>query len=104
MKQRLTELLSNATREDPITRADLVAYTGFADRQVRKAIDDLRDEGLRIVSTSKGYYIAATEEDYKAFRALYIARVRTMLARLKKMDAFTEGQLELELCEVEKAT
>ena len=92
MKNFLLELISEATKQNPITRRELVNLTHIKDRQVRDLIGELRGEGNRIVSTSKGYYIAENEDDYKAFRAVYIAKARCIFDRVSAMDAYTGGQ------------
>lgn len=59
------------------------------DRQVRKAIETLRGQGHRIcnMADNDGYFIAATNEEYLAFRAKYGAYAFTILEKIKAMDS-----------------
>lgn len=77
-----------------IDRHDLLGAvmmdTGGAcdDRQMRRAIQNLRLKGWRICNTidGSGYFLAANEEEYQAFRAQYGAYAATIWRVLKAMD------------------
>ena len=70
------------------------------DRQMRLAIQELRNRGLRICHveyrlkdphTGKfkvkfGYFIAANDQEYQAFRAKYSSYAQTIWKTLKAMD------------------
>lgn len=85
-----------ATKENPATRKRLMEATGFTDRMVRKEIEHLRDNGVRICSSeSGGYWLAKSESEYKEFRKNYASRFYRGLRTLAKMDGSTEGQIEL---------
>lgn len=85
------------SRDNPISRADLAQETTLSDREVRRIIERLRNDGIRIAGTSrdKGYYLARTEKDYKDFRRDYLAKAFTMYRTVMAMDEATEGQVEL---------
>lgn len=86
------DLIKDRTSDNPITRRELHDLSHIADRQIRNIIGDLRAQGFRIVSTSKGYYMAQTEDEYKAFRNVYLAKARSIHERVRAMDAYTKGQ------------
>lgn len=70
------------------------------DRQMRLAIEKLRNRGLRIChrqdseqdpATGKlvrkiGYFVAATDEEYQEFRPIYASHAQTIWKTLKAMD------------------
>ena len=80
---------------NPITRSILRQLLDVSDREARRAIEELREHGYRVISSSRtqGYWLAKSENDYKAFRAEYAAKAETYLRRLRAMDAHTEGQV-----------
>ena len=87
---------AKATREQPATRKRLMEVTGFTDRMVRKEIERLRDNGVRICyGKSGGYWLAKSESEYKDFRKSYASRFYRGLHTLAKMDRATDGQMEL---------
>ena len=59
-----------------------------SDRQVRKAIENLREQGVLICNLldGEGYFMANTLEEYQAFRAQYGSYAFTMLEKIKAMD------------------
>ena len=59
-----------------------------SDRQVRKAIENLREQGVLICNLldGEGYFMADTLEEYQAFRAQYGSYAFTMLEKIKAMD------------------
>lgn len=57
------------------------------DRQIRKAIENLREAGnLICFDSAGGYYMAASGEEYREFRAKYGAYAFSILEKLKAMD------------------
>lgn len=71
-------------RENAISRESLARITGMSDRQVRKAIEGLREDGEVILSSShsKGYWRSDDEADISA----YIAENRHRIARLHRTN------------------
>lgn len=63
-------------RDNAISRADLVAYTGMPDRSVRRLISAARAEGHAIVGDPNGgYYMAETEADVSLLLAELASRM-----------------------------
>jgi hypothetical protein len=63
------------------------------DRQVRSAIESLREMGWLICSLgsdSDGYYMAKDKAEYSEWRSYYIAYATTIFSRIKRMDKEAE--------------
>lgn len=68
------------------------------DRQMRDAIHELRNQGVRICHSERrevingrvrivfGYYLASSEAEYSAFREKYGSYARTIWQTIKSMD------------------
>lgn len=76
-------------------------YKSASLRQVRGAIEDLRVRGMLICNdlAGQGYYRARDMKEYQAFREVYMAYAKTILARVRTMDEeaekrFGSGQLQ----------
>lgn len=66
-------------RDNAISRADLVAYTGMPDRSVRRLISAARAAGHPIVGNPDGgYYMAETEADVRLL-------LNELRSRMKKL-------------------
>ena len=89
---KIYEACKNATKDNPITRADLCHATKMCDRRVRREIEKFRKEGIRICS-STGYWIAKTDEEYRDFAKNYGAHAWEIIRTLKRMDEATPGQI-----------
>jgi len=91
------KLCEEATMENPATRERLTVATGMPDRMVRKEIERMRKNGIRICSTNRkaGYWLAKSETEYRNFRTDYASRLYEGLRTLSSMDRATEGQIEL---------
>jgi hypothetical protein len=63
-------------------------FEEVTDRQIRAAIEKLRNQGVLIgnLSDGGGYYLVESREEYKAFRAMYGSRAFTILNTLEVMD------------------
>lgn len=63
-----------------------------SDRQVRAAIEELREEGLPICNMERGdgYYLATSMAEYQKFRTKYGSHAFTLLKRIKAMDSAVE--------------
>lgn len=91
------KLCEAATKENPATRERLTVATGMPDRMVRKEIERMRKNGIRICSrnSNAGYWLCQSEAEYKDFRRSYASRLYEGLKTLSAMDRATEGQIEL---------
>ena len=97
IEYRVQELIKKASSKRPIRRAELARIIGTDDRNVRKAIEELRHSGERILSGEKGgYYYAENEMQYRSWRGSITSRLASMSEMIKAMDARTEGQTEME--------
>jgi len=63
-----------------ISRQALKELTGLSDRRIRRDIQELRNKGIPIISTSdsKGYYLAESNEEVRH----YIAETRSRAMKL----------------------
>lgn len=87
-KTKLFEMLSNASKDKPVTRKDIMDKFNVGDRYARLMIEELRDEGVRINGTprTKGYWLIKSEQEYRDFRAVYITNAQTIKTRVRNMD------------------
>lgn len=92
MSLRMTDSTKRVSRE-------AAASIAGSDRQARRLIQELRNEGYRICSDSDspGYYMAQTEADYLRFRKGQTHRAYELLRTVRAMDAGpVPGQMEME--------
>jgi hypothetical protein len=63
-----------------------------SDRQLRKAIENLRGQGMLIcnLANGDGYYLAGNEAEYQAFRGKYGSYAFTILDKIRAMDVAAE--------------
>jgi len=96
-EELVLRLIKQGNANHPITRKELCEATGLKDSFVREIVGKLRDKGCRVVgsATTKGYYIARSEKQYKAFREEYYNKAMTYLKRISAMDGATEGQVAM---------
>lgn len=92
-QERIYSLLKNS--EGTVSRSTLCFFCQQDDRSCRKDISEMRKKGIRICSssTSRGYWLAKSESDYKDLRAEYLSRISDMASVVKAMDSFVEGQV-----------
>lgn len=95
MKDYIFALLKSASKDHPMDRRHIAEVTQVPERSIRLIINNLRNEGIRVVSDSEsgGYWIAKNENEYKRFRAEYISRATKIFDTVKAMDGATEGQI-----------
>lgn len=88
--------IESASRENPVSRTELVHLTQMSDREVRETIARLRKAGARIASSSStsGYWMCSGD-DYAQLRAEYISRVRTIMKTVRAMDMVLPGQIKM---------
>lgn len=96
-EQTVLDALKECSKENPLTRSALREILHYKDRAARRVIGDLRDKGVRVVGSgsTKGYYIAESESEYRAFRNEYHKKAMTYLNRISAMDRYTEGQVSM---------
>lgn len=89
----LYEEIGTGTKWKPKTREDLCRALRVPDRAVRKGIEELRRQGVRVVSLSDryGYWL---DDDYLKFRQQMLSKAYTILKTVKVMDESAEGQQE----------
>jgi predicted ArsR family transcriptional regulator len=95
MKDRLLEMLKAASRERPLDRYEAATELFISEREVRRLIAELREQGVRVCSDSRGrgYWVARDEHDYKQFRAEYVSRATKIFKAVRAMDGVVEGQI-----------
>lgn len=98
---RLLEVVSQASEDRPATKELLKALLGCSEREVRKTVEELRQSGYRIVSTSrtKGYWLARSASEYARLRVDMMSRAMAILRTVSAMDAVLPGQLSIEMPE-----
>jgi len=69
----MLDSLIDVLKERKLTRSELSNYLGIPDRQARKIIEKLRNQGNLIVNNGDGYFIAKTKEEAKEFLSEYCA-------------------------------
>ncbi len=105
-KETLYQFAKNSVRshlqkgkKNALTRSDLRDITGFSDRANRNMIEDLRKEGLPIISTSssKGYWLPETKDELSH----YINEFRSRARECNMMAARAENYLNEHANELE---
>lgn len=82
------DAICRASAWQPATKESLKAELAVDERTVRRLISELRARGLQICSnsTTKGYWRAATEEEYKHTRAELVHRLKEIAKIVIAMD------------------
>ena len=72
--------------KETITKETLIGLTGYTDREIRKAVEEARRNGVRVVSSShrRGYYIADNPEDWDRFLKELKGRIKTTIETYNK--------------------
>ncbi len=101
LDERLTKLFAlHRGKENAVKRWDLVVKLfgegsdiprtdgNTYDRQVRDAVERLRNHGVLILNLNdgRGRYLAANEDEYLEFRNVYVKQVKSIAAVLRVMD------------------
>lgn len=93
MEALIYALLSRLDKGKSLTRSELNAQTGIPDRTIRKIIEDLRQKGVPVVSSSYGgYHIATDMEEYSAWRKKEMARAKSILYTLSQTDRYMNNR------------
>ena len=85
--QRIIDLIPFG-HDNAISRERLCYRTGMSDRDIRRAIGELNEDGNVILNRGKGYfrYDAETDRYYlQNYLAVEQGRVRTLNRKLRKM-------------------
>lgn len=96
-------ILSYLSEDTPRTQRELETMTGIDRRQVRDIIGLLRDDGIKICSGNKGFWLWNGKDDsYEKTMATMRRKSISTLRRLARMGALPlEGQITIaELLEV----
>jgi hypothetical protein len=102
----MTELAHHVGKAYALDRWDLVLLmfgyeevdprndSNRADRAVRKAIESLRSQGRIIcnLGDGAGWFLPATDEEYRAFRAVYGSHAFPIMENLQAMDHAAQEQ------------
>lgn len=79
-------------KENAVTREHLAARTGLPDRQVRKAIEEIRRNHIVLNDQDgKGYYRSYDLDDIERFYRQERARALAVLYRMKPMRILLRG-------------
>lgn len=79
-------------KDKAVTREDLEAKTGLPDRQVRKAIEEIRRNHIVLNDQDgKGYYRSYDLDDIERFYRQERARALAVLYRMKPMRILLRG-------------
>lgn len=79
------------------SRARLVKLTGVSDRRVRKSIEEMRNRGIPIVSSSRlGGYWLGTRADCLKLAMEYRSRATKMMLTANRLERQLDGQIEME--------
>lgn len=90
-------ILSCLSEDTPRTQRELEALTGIDKRQVREIIGLLRDDGIKICSGNKGFWLWNGEDDsYLKTQASMRRKAISTLRRAARMGALPlEGQITI---------
>lgn len=99
-EQLVLKALKKKSAKNPLTRSDLKDITKLTDANNRAILGSLRDKGYRIISGSlskstKGYWLAKTDKEYKVWSEAYRKYALRVLTRLAAMDKKVKGQVSL---------
>jgi biotin operon repressor len=86
MKQKdiVIQLIKNHTADKPVLGAKLAQVSGLSGQEVRKVVNEARQEHLPIGSCKTGYYWARTQEEL-------LVTIRDLTGRAKQIMRAAEG-------------
>lgn len=78
----------NKLSHEPISRNALRLRTGYSDRQIRKAVQNLRNNGYPVISNSdkNGYWIARSEDEVYMLVHELRSRASEMLKTARSLE------------------
>lgn len=99
LQAQIYEALEKASSDSPVTRRMLMIRTGRSDRQVRNAISEMRQDGILIVASSRGYgyWLAQTDHDVRLLRREYSSRLKSCRKILHVIDTVSPDQILMEV-------
>lgn len=95
-EEKIIEVLGVA--DGHVSSLELQSATGLCDRAVRTIIEDLRYDGVCILSDSKGYFLPNTEDEIREFikrtEKTAMSYFRSLRTAKKALRNFNAQQLE----------
>ena len=78
----------NRLSQKPITKEQLYSMTGYNDREIRAAVQTLRNNGYPVMSSSKrsGYWIARNEDEIHMLIAELKSRANEMMNTVRSLE------------------
>lgn len=78
----------NRLSHKPITKKELHSMTGYSDREIRAAVQTLRNNGYPVMSSSKtnGYWIARNEDEIYMLIAELKSRASEMMNTARSLE------------------
>lgn len=78
----------NRLSDEPISKKELHSMTGYNDREIRGAVQTLRDNGYPVMSSSKksGYWIARTESEKQQLIKEFKSRINKMEQTVRSLE------------------
>ena len=78
----------NRLSHKPITKKQLYSMTGYSDREIRAAVQTLRNNGYPVMSSSKksGYWIARNEDEIHMLIAELKSRASEMMNTVRSLE------------------
>ena len=88
-------------RKRPVTRGKLCELTGLEDRDVRRAIEDLRKKGFPVLSSPAvaGYWLARDERELVDYKTLIIQKCRSEIEIHSGMALYRIDEIRKEIHE-----
>lgn len=99
LQTQIYSVLESCSEDNPATRRMLRIKTGRSDRVNRRAIEEMRAEGILITSSSSwyGYWLARTDRDVRILTREYTSRLRKILKILRVIQSICPNQLVMEV-------
>ena len=97
LEVRVYLALKNLNEGERITRSDLVRILHTSDRNAREVVERLRSKGIRVCSGmgKPGYFLAGSDEEYRAFEREYLSRAFTAINTAYAMRNSKADQVRL---------
>ena len=78
----------NRLSHKPISKKELHSMTGYSDREIRAAVQTLRNNGYPVMSSSKksGYWIARNEDEIHMLIAELKSRASEMMNTVRSLE------------------
>ena len=88
-------------RKRPVTRERLCEISGLADRDLRRAIEELRKKGFPVLSSPavSGYWLARDERELLDYKTLIIQKCRSEIEIHSGMALYRIDEIRKEIQE-----